>query len=191
MHLSLVSPLLNRFSRSIMGIDPPPEDRNLNNSFYFLLARGSTKRRKDISLSLSLSLSHSLAVFLFLSLPCLGKLQRATYSCVLRGIFVSVCLFVYPVFLSCVRNLKSSHGQCITFFQFLHTCNQISRGPGLNFHVVQLPLFLFYHSSGADLGGGGGGGALGAEAPSLLGYHLLQKSLYVFITTNLYPLCTC
>ena len=37
--------------------------------------------------------------------------------------------------------------------------------------------------TGADLGGGGGGGGGG-------GYHLLQKSLYVFIITNLYPLCT-
>ena len=60
----LVSPLLNSFSRSIIGIDPPPEDRNLNSSFYFLLGRGSTSRRKDISLSFSLSLSLSLSLFL-------------------------------------------------------------------------------------------------------------------------------
>ena len=43
--------------------------------------------------------------------------------------------------------------------------------------------------TGADLGGGGG--LWGLKPPPLLGYHLLQKSLYVFVITNLYPLCTC
>ena len=62
----------------------------------------------------------------------------------------------------------------------------VASGSGLNLWVWLVGVVVRRYITGADLGG-----ALAAEGPPLLGYHLLQKSIYVFIITNLYPLCTC